>query len=155
MATKRKTHMKRSSLFLIALALTAIALAACSTSTGGDTAVLENVTWVLEAYGKGGSTPVLEDVRATAEFNGEEGAISGSASCNTYAGGFEVKGSDLSVGPLAFTEMYCTGPEGIMEQETQFMAALATAEGYQIQDGKLRISCADDQVLVFGKEADG
>jgi hypothetical protein len=36
-----------------------------------------------------------------------------------------------------------------MKQETEYGRVLALAESYEIQDGQLRIACADAQVLNF------
>jgi heat shock protein HslJ len=111
---------------------------------------LEDVTWVLESYGEQGNLQaVLTGSEITAEFKGEEGQVGGSAGCNHYFGGYEAKGDGLSVSMLASTEMYCDDPEGVMDQELQYLKTLQTAESYKVQDGELHISCADNQVLIF------
>ena len=121
-----------------------IGLAACGTKAGA----LENVTWVLESYGKPGNLKaVLEDTEVTATFDSEKEQVTGSGGCNNYFGGYEVKGNKLSIpGPIGATMMTCG--DQIDEQERQYLETLHAAESYKIEDGKLRITC-DEQLLVF------
>ena len=90
--------------------------------------------WVLESYGAGETPPA--DVTATAEF--ADGTVSGSI-CNSYSGSYETDGSDMTIGPVAATEMWCMDPEGVMDLEQAFLAAISTAETFEVEDGELRI----------------
>ena len=45
--------------------------------------------------------------------------------------------------------MYCLEPEGVMDQEEQYLGSLRLAESYEIVDGRLRIICSDGSMLVF------
>ena len=47
--------------------------------------------------------------------------------------------------------MYRLDPEGVMEQEEQYLKALQATESFQIQDGKLQINCGA-QILVFAAQ---
>jgi heat shock protein HslJ len=134
-------------LLIALLALAALSLTACQT-TGGDRAALETGTWVLESFGEAiNPKAVLEGSEITAEFDGSR--ISGRSGCNTYFGEYTVRSSKLTLGAVAMTEMACMSPEGVMKQETEYGGVLALAESYEIQDGQLRIACADGQVLNF------
>ena len=145
--------MPKSKFYMVVLILGMLALlsGACaktdSTITTGD---LEGNTWVLEAYGEPGNLKdVLTDTEITAEFVSSEGAVRGSAGCNSYSGSYEMEDSQLSVpGPIAATEMYCTEREGVMEQEQEYLAVLQLAESYDIDGNELQIDCGS-QVLVF------
>jgi len=111
---------------------------------------LEDTAWVLQSYGEPGNLKdVLADTEITAEFVSSEGTVRGSAGCNSYSGSYEVEDSNLSIpGPIAVTEMYCMEPEGVMDQEQEYLAALQLAESYEIDDDELHMSCGS-QVLVF------
>jgi heat shock protein HslJ len=143
--------MKRKILYLLIplIIIAAISLSACDgaePATGGE---LEGVTWSLERYG---DTVVLDGSEITAVFDSGEGQVSGSAGCNHYFGGYQVSGSSLTVSQIGYTEMYCMYPEGVMEQESEFLRALQAAESYEVQDnGILVINCGDSQ-LVFTSE---
>ena len=111
---------------------------------------LEDSKWVLQSYGEPGNlTYVIADTEITAEFVSSEGTVKGSAGCNSYFGSYEVEGSQLSIpGPIGATEMYCAEPEGVMDQEQEYLATLQLAESYEINGDELTIHCGD-QVLIF------
>jgi len=114
-----------------------------------DTEAIEDTTWVLESYGEQGNLQVvLEGTEITATFESAEGKVKGSAGCNSYFGGYQVDKNKLSIPMMAHTEMYCMEPEGVMEQETQYLRLLSAVESYEIIEGKLRI-IAGSQELVF------
>jgi heat shock protein HslJ len=114
---------------------------------------LEDTAWILQSYGEPGNLKdVLIDTEITAEFVSSEGTVRGSAGCNSYSGSYEVEDSNLSIpGPIAVTEMYCMEPEGVMDQEQEYLAALQLAESYEIDDDELQMNCGS-QVLVFSLE---
>ena len=129
---------KRSLPALVAITV----LAACSCS---GTTALENTSWELESLN---GNAVLPGTAITLEFSGD--LISGSAGCNHYEGSYQAGADSLNVSDLFWTEMGCLEPEGIMEQEQAYLAALGTTANYQISDGGLEIlDEVGAQVLVF------
>lgn len=117
-----------------------------------QTDALENITWVLQSYGEQGNLQtVLQGTEITAVFDGTEGQVHGSAGCNNYFGSYQSINNKLSIQEIAYTEMYCLDPEGVMEQEEQYLKAIQAAESFQIQDGKLQIN-SGDQILVYTAE---
>jgi heat shock protein HslJ len=42
-------------------------------------------------------------------------------------------------------------PEGVMDQEQQYLEILQAAESYSIEDGELQINCGN-QVLIYTAE---
>ncbi len=133
--------------FVVISLAVALLLAACA-QTPHD---FEDIPWLLESYGEPGSLKtVLPDTRITATFDSAEHGVTGVAGCNNYFGDYEVKGTRLTLpGPIAATEMSCG--EQIDRQEREYLQALIVAESYTIENGKLRITCAD-QVLVFKRQ---
>ena len=96
---------------------------------------LTGTTWVVTSYnnGKEAVVSVSSDTDLTMIFT-EDGQVSGAAGCNNFTGGYTVDGDAISVGPLASTMMMCGAPKGVMDQETQFLAALQAATVFTIQD---------------------
>ena len=139
-------------LFLVCVFVaTSLVLLACARGVE-ETDGLEDKTWVLESYGEGGDLQkVLADTRVTAILDSAEGRVHGSAGCNSYFGDYQVSKNKLSIPVIASTEMYCLEPEGVMEQESQYLRILKSAESYQIQGNELRIDCGD-QVLIYTVE---
>lgn len=105
---------------------------------------LEGTSWQAISYnnGKQAVTSVLAGTELTADF-GADGSLSGSAGCNQYSGQYEIDGNKITIGPLASTEMYCEGPAGVMDQESQFLAALQSAATYKIEGNRLELRTQD------------
>jgi len=105
---------------------------------------LAGTEWMLTGYnnGAGGFVSVVSGTAVTAAF-GEDGQMSGNAGCNHYSGAFTVTGSVISIGPLAMTEMYCMDPDGVMDQESAYLAAVQAAASYRVGAGDLTLMDAD------------
>jgi len=137
----------RVKLSVIFLVLLAIGLVACK----GGAVAFEDKEWVLESYGEPANVQsVIQGTEITANFDSTGHEVRGSAGCNSYFGDYEVVNSQLSIPALAYTEMACLEPEGVMDQEQQYLQSLRLAGSYEIEDSKLRITCSDGSVLVFG-----
>ena len=113
----------------------------------GETVLIYNVAepksltgnlWQVLSYnnGKEAVVSVIISTELTAVFD-EEGQLSGSAGCNNYSAAFEVDGEMINIGPAITTRMACSDPEGIMEQEMEYLAALGMASSYQFEDDRL------------------
>jgi heat shock protein HslJ len=121
-------------------------ISACSTLNS----TLEDTRWFLRSYGEQNNLQALiEDTEITATFDSAKGQVSGSAGCNTYFAGYEVQGSKLSIFEMAWTEMACLSPEGVMEQEQEYLTILANAQSFQADDTTLTIFCSGGQQLYF------
>ncbi|MFC1945072.1 META domain-containing protein [Chloroflexota bacterium] len=121
-------------------------LAAC----GAPNSMLDDTKWFLRSYGEQNNLQaIIEDTEITATFNSAKSEVRGSAGCNTYFAGYEVRGNKLSIFEMAFTEMACVSPEGVMEQEQEFLTILANAHSFQADDTTLTIFCSGGQQLYF------
>ena len=105
---------------------------------------LAGTEWLLTGYnnGAGGFVTVLTGTAVTAAF-GDDGQMSGTAGCNSYTGAYAVTSGAISIGPLAMTEMYCMDPEGVMAQESAYLAAIEAAVSYRIGPDDLTLMDAD------------
>lgn len=141
------------------LAVTALVSVGCAgipnvaTSTGSSSlsapAALEGKTWRLVSID---GHPALAGVRVTAIFEGEANRVAGSAGCNQYFGSAAVKGERLEVGGLGSTKMFCT-TDGVMPQESAYLAALGQATTYRVAGTQLQLGPASGVVtLVFEAE---
>ena len=141
--------MRKSMTALLVLVLFVVGLVACST----DTEILEDTRWILESYGgEGDLQAVLEGTEITATFNSQDGQVKGSGGCNTYFGKYQANKNELSISDLAWTEMACLNPKGVMEQEQQYLPTLRAAESYTVDNNELRISCSGGRILIFRVE---
>ena len=115
---------------------------------------LSGTSWEVIGYnnGKQAVTSVLAGTALTAEF-GMDGTLSGNSGCNTYSGSYTVNGNQITIGPLASTRMACGEPAGVMEQESQYLAALQSAATYKIEGNGLELRTADGALAVdFNKK---
>jgi len=129
-----------------------IGLAACSTSGSGF--MLEDTKWFLSSYGEQGNLiSIIDGTEITATFDSAEGRVSGSSGCNTYFGEYEVEDDKLSISEMAHTEMACLSPEGVMEQEQEYLFILSNALSFQADDTTLTIFCSGGLQLYFTTSA--
>lgn len=149
----------RSRLYLVIAILGTLALltVACAQTTPtpepSGSRGFEDTAWMLESYGeKGNLQTVIKGTEITAIFDSTKAQVHGSAGCNRYFGDHESSNNKLSILQIAYTEMYCLEPEGVMEQEQKYLKALQAAESYEIRDGKLRITCGAEVLIFVAKQ---
>jgi heat shock protein HslJ len=101
---------------------------------------LAGTSWQVLTHnnGKQAVVNVISGTTLTAEF-GKNGQVAGSSGCNTFSGAYQVNGNQINIGPLGSTKKNCNSPEGVMEQETQYLLALQTADNYIIQGHSLEL----------------
>jgi heat shock protein HslJ len=78
----------------------------------------------------------------TASFD-EDGTLSGSAGCNTYGATYTTDRGGIEITEPEATEKACASPEGIMEQEAAYLAALPSAVSYRIDGRSLTLLSAE------------
>jgi heat shock protein HslJ len=109
---------------------------------------LAGTTWRLESLGATGAPrPALSTVEVTLLFS-DDGRVSGKAGCNSYFGQYaSTTDGDLSVSALGSTKMFCNEP-GVMQQEQDFLAALAHAQRYKVINGRLTITGGNSELVL-------
>ena len=120
-----------------------LALAGCAGLGGTTGDPLDGTSWRLVTLG---GAPLVPGTEITATF--EDGEVSGMA-CNHYGGEYEVSGDKLTITRVFMTEMACMEPQGIMEQETEYLKLLTGAQSFKLSAGRLSIVGAGGEELVF------
>jgi heat shock protein HslJ len=102
-------------------------------------AVLQGSSWQASGInnGRGGVVSGQHTHRSTARFNND--TISGSAGCNNFTATYQTEGNQLRIGPAATTRKHCAQPEGIMQQEQEYLDALARVRSYTLKTGILEL----------------
>jgi heat shock protein HslJ len=120
----------------------------------GQLPSLADTSWIVVSYDGGaqGVLSALDGTTLTAAFAG--GRVSGLAGCNNDVGTFSTTQSGISIGPIAATRRFCAAPPGAMEQEADYLAALARAATYELEGDALELSAADTSVAVSLGEDD-
>ena len=134
------------SLMVGTLLIFAALLAACSAAGGGDGSAsveLSGTAWELIALN---GEPPLADTSITLEFS--ETDAMGVAGCNQYSGPYELEGEALTFGEMVRTMMACMEPEGVMEQEDAYLAALSSVASVRQSGGQLELLDAGGSVVL-------
>lgn len=117
---------------------------------------LGGTSWIVTNYNNGREAVVgvIGGTELSASF-GDEGELSGKAGCNNYFASYEVdaEAGTITIGQIGSAMMACEEPDGIMAQEQEFLAALATAATYRIQGNTLELRTADDALAVMMQPA--
>ena len=110
---------------------------------GGDRQRLfRGALWVVDDLAGEG---IIDRSRVTIEFL-EDNRMAGGASCNRYAGSYELRGEGVSVGPVALTKMACA--PALMNQEDRFLNLLEQVNSVWIgQQGQLLLSTPEGGVI--------
>lgn len=115
---------------------------------------LAGVTWEVTGFNNGRHAVVspLTGTRLTLEF--KDGAVTGAAGCNSFRATYTAGPGSIVVGPAVATRRACLG-EGVMEQESEFLAALQSATVWTFQGRMLDMHRADgERVLTASPQAD-
>ena len=142
--------MKIPGLFIYCLAfmLFLVSLTGCAQ----ETPKLAGTTWdLISLNGK----RLIEETAISLNFTEEY--LSGETGCNLYGGSPDKgkyqaarDGSLNLIMPFAVTVQYCNEPEGIMEQEAEYIDALMDAASFRIINNRLEIANdAEETILVF------
>jgi heat shock protein HslJ len=134
---------------MIVLLMALLPLVGCAFLPAGDP--LDGTSWTLSSlHGK----PPLVGTHPSLRFS--HGYVSGSTGCNEFLGADEggkykiTKNGGLTIGNFVQTVMACTTPEGVMDQEGAYRAALFSAAAFRLVDDRLEIQDAQGEtILVF------
>jgi heat shock protein HslJ len=105
--------------------------------------------WLLLQYnnGKGGLVSDLTSELITATFS-EDGTVSGFSGCNNYSAGYVVDGDSIQFGPAMANMMACSEPQGVMEAEAAYLAALSTATTFELDAEELTLRNGEGTVAL-------
>ena len=100
-------------------------------------------SWTVTSLVHGDAlTSPIPGTELTATF-AEDGTLSGSAGCNSYTAMYVMANGILEISPPASTRKLCAEPEGVMEQEAAYLAALPETARFQLGEGGLELLRAD------------
>lgn len=115
-----------------------------------DVQDLAGTEWDVTMFNNGREAVVslLEGTEITLFF-GENGELSGNAGCNQYIGSFTTDGDTIQIGQLGSTIRFCAEPQGTMDQEQAFLAALQSAATFTIEGDTLEMRTAEDTIALM------
>ena len=116
------------------LSLLLILISACTADSQAGQTNLEEINWTLVSYA---NNPPVEGTIVSLQF--KDGQISGNAGCNHYGGSYKISGQTISFSDIYATEMFCSDPQGVMDQEQAYLAALKAVERFDLAANVLTI----------------
>lgn len=114
---------------------------------------LAGTAWEVTSYNNGRQAvvSVVRDTRLTLVFD-TDGRVTGEAGCNRFTGTYTAVGDTVAIGTLATTRKMCGG-DGVMAQETTYLAALATGTRIRIDGDRLELRTADGALVVSARQS--
>jgi uncharacterized lipoprotein YbaY len=114
-----------------------------------DPTALPGSSWSAILFNNGNAAITsVTNVQITAQF-GAGGQLSGFGGCNDYSATYTTGADEsIQIGPIAATQKACSDPAGVMEQESQYLAALQSATTYQVQGQQLSMQNTDGELAV-------
>ncbi|MGL4648330.1 MAG: META domain-containing protein, partial [Caldilineaceae bacterium] len=109
--------------------------------------VLAGTRWSVTNFnnGQGAVVGLVEGTTITLDFAiNVPGQVTGNSGCNGFTSTYVAAGSSLTMGAPSGTMRLCAEPEGVMEQESQFLAALPSAATFTVSGDSLQIRTAGD-----------
>ncbi len=105
----------------------------------------------------GAQTPIIDGTEISVAFDQAGGRVSGFSGCNSFFGELRTQSGAFGMGPFGSTMMFCAEPEGVMEQEAAFLAALGGATSFEwavapnsfITNGSVNYTLADGSTGVI------
>lgn len=108
---------------------------------------LDGTSWTLVSYlSSGQQTELLEGTTVTASFT--SGQVAGTSGCNTYGAAYTVDENNITIEPPLGTNLFCSEPAGIMQQEAVYQALLPTSATYQVRNETFIISDVNGQAIL-------
>lgn len=113
---------------------------------------LAGTRWEVVNFNNGSAlVSLIDGTRITIEF-GQDSRVTGNSGCNTYFAPYQVDGSSITIGQPGGSQQLCSEPEGIMEQEAEFLNALPTSATFRIDGNMLEMSTAGGQIAIIASQ---
>ena len=106
--------------------------------------------WQVSAFNNGRQAVVSPLVGTVLDVSFLEGGrIGGSSGCNRYSAKIRVAGNQVAISAPLSTRRLCGEPQGVMEQERQFLAALTSVATLRHEGKRLELRRADGALAVI------
>jgi heat shock protein HslJ len=111
---------------------------------------LAGTRWQVANYnnGRGAVVGLIEGTRVNMDF-GTDGQVTGNAGCNNFFAAYRAGGDAINIGTPGASRMYCGAPEGVMDQEADFLRALDSAVTFRIDGNRLELRGAGGELAVM------
>ena len=137
--------MNKTNFLLASIALTVLALSACSANSADPS--LAGTTWKLVSYGPvEAQTSAADGIDTQIDFS-TDGKVSGTVGCNRFSGSYAEKEDQITFGPLMATKMAC--PDLPMTQESVAFGVLAGTVKMELEQKQLTLYSEDGKLMLL------
>jgi heat shock protein HslJ len=141
-AREARAEMNKQPLFLALLCT--IVLSSCCAPSVGKEIELDDTRWKLQSMK---DQELLANTLITLKFRGSE--ITGSAGCNSYGAEYTTQSrNSFAIRSTWRTVEGCIEPEGVMQQEEQYIRTLGDVTSYRVGSEGLVFSDGQGKVLL-------
>ena len=111
---------------------------------------LQGTSWAVQSYmnNLGAMVAPIPGSIITGVFDAS-GDLSGSSGCNTYSASYTADATSISIGTPVGTQLLCSDPPGVMEQESSYLSLLPLASSYVINSNLLTISDVNGRTILI------
>ena len=135
---------------MMSMAIAALLAASCGSDDGGgstDADDVQGTEWTLDEVA---GEAVPDGVVVTLEFDGER--VAGTGGCNQYNSAATFDDGDVTIAPeIVSTRMACEDPASSVE--FSYLETLVGASGFEVIDGELQMTDADDEITLRFRSA--
>lgn len=115
-------------------------------------AQLAGTGWQAVAFGDtGDGKPVDPATSLTLNFGADR--YGGSGGCNWFLGTYNVAGDSMELNAPSQSDLQCTTPANVMQQEAMYLSALYNVDEYRKLDDKLLAYATGNQLLLTFRES--
>jgi len=142
-------HMTRNSwivLAILAVIASVFGIVTALNQSNTASAHLQGQWALIEASDAGGD---IDTTLTATLLTVDDSTLSGSV-CNRFSGDYSLKGTTLTIGPIASTEMWCPSRDGLMDVESRLITALSQANTVRYEGTDLVLTGVDIR-LVFAQ----
>lgn len=100
---------------------------------------LAGSSWEVTAYNTGREAVAGVPAGVTLTLTFADGRMAGSAGCNRFTGSYTQEGTRLTPGSIATTRRMCAEPDGVMQVEQAFVAALEAVRRVDLEGDIVRL----------------
>lgn len=109
---------------------------------------LEGEAWIVSGIDarSGASGPVAGTV-LTAIF--DDASLSGTSGCNSYFTSYDLDGDSIAIGLIGSTLAFCSEPDGVMDQESAYLALLGKADRFERDGDQLTLRHGNTVLVTY------
>jgi heat shock protein HslJ len=115
---------------------------------------IEGRKWVVDSLEPGTANDFAWSRLGISVVLDGHGSASGYAGCNRWSAGYlSTRPGALSFEPPVSTRMFCAEPDGVMDREAEFLAAIQRVKSYKLSEDHLHVELEGGRMVLILDDA--